>query len=96
MRPKLVFGENVNQAFQFAQTGNVEVAIIALSLGIVAEGGRYSLLPETVHEPIDQALGVVSSTRHEAQARSFAAFVNGPTGRPVMERYGFVLPPGGE
>ncbi len=96
LRPKLVPGENVNQALQFAQTGNVDVGIIALSLGIVADGGRQVRVPEELHEPIDQALGVVAGSAREAEARAFAAFVNGPVGRPVMERHGFVVPePGG-
>jgi molybdate transport system substrate-binding protein len=92
IQPKLVLGENVNQAFQFAQTGNVDVGIIALSLGIVAEGGRYTTIPQEMHNPIDQALGVVTATRYEKEARAFAEFVNGPIGRPIMEHYGFVLP----
>ena len=89
---KLVLGESVNQAFQFAQTGNVDVGIVALSLAMVGEGGRYARIPEELHPPIHQAMGVVSSTRNEAGARAFVEFVNGPVGRPIMERYGFTLP----
>jgi molybdate transport system substrate-binding protein len=92
VQSRVVFGENVNQAFQFAQTGNVDVGIIALSLGMAVDEGRYTIIPQELHSPIDQALGVVASTRHEREARSFAEFVNGPTGRPIMERYGFILP----
>lgn len=91
--PRLILGENVNQAFQFARTGNVDVGIIALSLGIAAEQGRYVVVAPELHDPIDQALGVVAGTSREAEARAFAGFVNGPLGRPIMERYGFVLPP---
>ena len=34
VKPKLVFGENVQQTLQYAQTGNVEAAMVALSLAI--------------------------------------------------------------
>jgi molybdate transport system substrate-binding protein len=34
---------------------------------------------------------VTTSSQPEA-ARAFAAFINGPEGRPIMQRYGFVLP----
>ncbi|HUG43917.1 MAG TPA: molybdate ABC transporter substrate-binding protein [Acidobacteriota bacterium] len=91
-QPKLVLGENVNQAFQYAQTGNVDVAVIALSLAIVAPGGRYRIVPQELHAPIDQTLGVVSSTSNEPEARRFSEFVNGPVGRPLLQRFGFVLP----
>ena len=88
VKPKLVFGENVQQALQFAQSGNAEVAIVALSLAIVSDGA-YLSIPTELHKPIDQAL-LVCSKRPEA-AR-FAQFVNSPTGRGIMRRYGFLLP----
>jgi molybdate transport system substrate-binding protein len=93
LQPKLILGENVAQTLQYAETGNVDVAIVALSLSIAAgDAGRYVLIPADLHRPLDQALAVVSSTRHEAQARQFATFVNSPAGREIMRRYGFILP----
>lgn len=93
LEPKLILGENVAQTLQYAETGNVDVAIVALSLSIAAgDEGRYVLVPAELHNPLDQALAVVGSTEHEAEARQFAAFVNSEAGREVMRRYGFILP----
>lgn len=95
VQPKLVLGENVRQTLQYAETGNVDVAIVALSLSAPAaagEPGRWTLIPQELHSPIDQALAVVGSTQHETAARAFAEFVNGPQGRPIMRKHGFVLP----
>jgi molybdate transport system substrate-binding protein len=97
VQSKLVLGENVRQTLQYAETGNVDVAIVALSLSAPAaaaagEPGRWTLIPQELHPPIDQALAVIKDTKHEAPARAFAAFVNGPQGRPIMRKYGFVLP----
>jgi molybdate transport system substrate-binding protein len=91
---RLILGEDVNQTFQYASTGNVDVAIVALSLALAPQhrGGRWAPVPAELHDPIDQAMGVVSSSRRPEVARAFVAFVNGPTGRPIMERYGFQLP----
>ena len=36
VQPKLVLGENVRQTLQYAETGNVDVAIVALSLSVPA------------------------------------------------------------
>ena len=88
VRPKLVFGDNIRQTLQFAETGNVEVAIVALSLSIQSRG-RWTLIPEELHKPIDQALAVIKSTKNEASARAFATFINGPQGREIMKKYGF-------
>jgi molybdate transport system substrate-binding protein len=97
VQPKLVLGENVRQTLQYAETGNVDVAIVALSLSVPAaasagQPGRWTLIPEDLHAPVDQALAVIRGTQHEAAARAFAAFVNGSQGRPIMRKYGFVLP----
>jgi molybdate transport system substrate-binding protein len=91
LQPRLVLGENVRDTLRFAETGNVDVAIIALSLAVQGTG-RWTLIPEDQHAPIDQALAVIAGTPHEAEARAFAAFINGERGREVMRRYGFVLP----
>ncbi|MCS7234422.1 MAG: molybdate ABC transporter substrate-binding protein [Armatimonadota bacterium] len=95
LRPKLVYGENVNQTLQLVQSGNADVGIVALSLALappVSRGGRFWLVPQRLHEPIRQAAGVVTRSVRPREARAFLAFVNGPEGRPVMRRYGFVLP----
>ena len=97
VQPKLVFGENVRQALQYAETANVDVAIVALSLTApaAAEGGVKgitALIPQDLHPPLDQTLAVIKGTPHEAAARAFAEFVNGPQGRPIMRKYGFILP----
>jgi molybdate transport system substrate-binding protein len=91
VKSRLVFGENVAQTLQFAESGNVDAAIIALSLS-TQSNGRWVLIPEELHKPLNQALAVISGTKHELEARRFAAFVNGAKGRPVMKKYGFILP----
>jgi molybdate transport system substrate-binding protein len=91
LQPKLVQAENVRQAFQFAETGNVDVGLVALSL-VVFAGGTYEVVPEELHEPIDQALAIVASSTHQSEARQFVAFLHGPKGREILLKYGFVLP----
>lgn len=88
VQPKLVYGDNIRQTLQFAQTGNVEVAIVALSLSIQSNG-RWTLIPEELHQPIDQGLGIMKSTKNEPAARAFAAFIISPQGKAIMKKYGF-------
>lgn len=91
VQSKLILGENVRQTQQYAETGNVDVAIVALSLS-VNKLGRWELIAQEQHQSLDQMLAVVKSTKHEAHARQFAAFINNVTGRQIMRKYGFVLP----
>ena len=88
---RLVFGENISQTLQYAETGNVDAAIVALSLSVSSKG-RWVLIPDQLHKPLNQTLAVIRSTRHEAEARRFANFINSAQGRPIMRKYGFILP----
>ena len=94
--PKLVFGENVQQTLQFAQSGNAEVAIVALSLATVS-GGKYEMIDPVNHLALDQALVVCKGSPEskgslQPVARTFTAFVNSEDGRAIMKRFGFLLP----
>ncbi|HKR14111.1 MAG TPA: molybdate ABC transporter substrate-binding protein [Pyrinomonadaceae bacterium] len=91
VRPKLVYGDNIRQTLQYAETGNVEVAIVSLSLSTESKG-RWVLIPEGLHKPIDQGMGVIKGTKNEAASRAFSDFVNGEKGREIMKKYGFTFP----
>jgi molybdate transport system substrate-binding protein len=91
VKPKLVYADNIRQTLQYAETGNVDVAIVALSLSQQSKG-RWTLVPEQLHLPIDQGLAVIKSTRDEQAARAFASFVTGPRGREILGKYGFAFP----
>ena len=88
VKPKLVYGDNIRQTLQFAETGNVEVAIVALSLSVQSKG-RWVLVPEELHKPINQGMGVIKDTKNEEAARAFTNFVTGPKGREILKKYGF-------
>ena len=88
VQPKLVYGDNVRQTLQYAQTGNVEVSIVPLSLSIPSNG-RWTLIPEDLHQPIDQGLAIMKSTKNEPAARAFIAFLSSPQGKAIMKKYGF-------
>lgn len=91
VQSKLVLGENVRQTLQFVQTGDAPAGIVALSVANVPEID-YTLIDDRLHQPLDQALGVVATSKHKEIAAAFAAFINGDQGRPIMRQYGFLLP----
>nr|BAL54441.1 molybdate transport system substrate-binding protein [uncultured Gammaproteobacteria bacterium] len=95
VKAKLVFGENVAQAAQFAETGSVEVGIIALSLALspnLQAKGRYWLVPEELHEPLEQGYVILKRAQRSPLARRFAEFVGSDAARAILRRYGFELP----
>ena len=75
---KLVYGENVAQAAQFVQTGNAQTGIIALSLALspeLAKRGSYALIPDTLHQPLEQGFIVTKRAAGNPLAQAFASFM---------------------
>jgi molybdate transport system substrate-binding protein len=91
---KLVYGENISQAAQFAQSGNAQAGIIAMSLAVspAMKNGKWWQISETLYPPIEQAGVVLKNATNKQPAREFMDFVKGPLGRQTLARYGFALP----
>src|SRR5207253_2590147 len=85
VKPRLVYGENIQQTLQFAQSGNADAAIVALSLAVVGDGVYFVIDPE-LFAPLDQALVVCKGGASAAGGKEFAAFVSSPDGRQIMRR----------
>jgi len=95
VEPKLVYGENIAHTAQFVQTGNAQVGIIALALAVNPEltsKGGYWLIPDKLHEPLEQGFIVTKRAVGNALAKRFADYMGSQPARAVMTKYGFVLP----
>jgi molybdate transport system substrate-binding protein len=95
VRSKLVLGENISQAAQFAQSGNAEVGILALSLALsptLKSAGRYFEIPASSYPPIEQAGAVVSASRQTALAHRFLAALKAPSAERTLGAFGFSVP----
>ena len=88
IEPKVIYGQNVSQAKQYAATGNAEVAFIPLALVKTGEGHVIEI-DERLHQPIDQSIAVIKTSPHQEDARRFLAFVLSPQGQTLLERYGY-------
>ena len=91
--PKLVLGDNIAQAAQFAVTGSVDAAIIAYSLTFtpqVAGAGTFARLPGEWHAPLLQRMALMKGAGDAAKA--FYAYVRSPPARAILRDCGFALP----
>lgn len=91
IQDKLVFGNNISDTLTLMVTGNADVGIVALSIAD-PQVVDYTLLDEALHNPLEQALTVVKSTKNEDLARAFAQLVVAEEGKAVLKKYGFVVP----
>jgi molybdate transport system substrate-binding protein len=91
VEPKLVFGENVQQAVQFVRSGSAEAGIVARSVSDTPDL-TWRLVDERLHAPLDQVAVVLARTKEPRAAAAFIEFVNSADGRVVMRQFGFLLP----
>jgi molybdate transport system substrate-binding protein len=94
IQPRLVLGENISQATQFATSGSTQGGIVAYSLALspaVAAQGSFALIPESWHQPLRQRMVLVRGA--SAATRAFYNHLQTPAAQTVMSRYGFAVPP---
>lgn len=85
---RIVFAQSISMAQQYADSGNADVAVTALSLAI-GSGGTWLELDESLHRPIEQGLVVLSGAPYRAAAERFAAFLTGPNGQAILNEFGY-------
>lgn len=92
VKAKLVLGENIAQAAQYAATGAADVGLLAYSLALSPElrhQGKFYLIPAAAHTPLQQSYVLLKRARGNAGAAAFAAFMATPVARQALHKYGF-------
>jgi molybdate transport system substrate-binding protein len=89
LRPRLVMGQDIGQAYTFVQTGNAELGLVAWAQIKQPRGeipGSYWLVPESLHRPIEQEAVLL---RDVPAARALLEFIKGPEAREIIRSYGY-------
>jgi len=89
VKDRILYGENVRQALEYASSGNAEAAVVAWSL-VLDRGGV--LVAAELHAPIRQSGGVVNRSVHKEAAMAFQRFLVSAEGRALLGRCGFQAP----
>jgi molybdate transport system substrate-binding protein len=92
---KIVTGENISQAAQFAQIGNADVGIVSLSLALsppMMKDGRYILIDAASHKPLEQSFVILKSAAAKPGVHGFATFMGSREAREILKKYGFTVP----
>ena len=93
LQAKIVFGENVGQAFAMAETRNAEIGLVALSAAVAYTGtATYVPVPPEYHGPIRQDAILLNRGRDNPAALAFVDFLRGTDARRIIAEAGFELP----
>jgi len=75
---RVVIGENITQTWQFAATGNADLAFVALSQ-VLGDDGRISgsswRVPQSMYDPIEQGAVIIASTHEKNAATAFTTWL---------------------
>ncbi len=94
LQPKFVQGENVAQTYQFAASGNADLAFVALAQiwkdGRISEGSAW-IVPASLHAPIRQDAILLNRGRDRTAAVALLAYLRSDASRAVIQSYGYQL-----
>jgi molybdate transport system substrate-binding protein len=81
VEPKIVYGENVRQALQFAESGNVDAVITSWTL----LNTKGTLLPAEWHAPIRQTGAVIKASKQADAGRRFLKFLLSAEAQKILK-----------
>jgi molybdate transport system substrate-binding protein len=95
VQSKLVTGESIAQTYQFAASGNAEMAFIALSQvtkdGKVT-GGSWWMVPAHMYNPIRQSAVLLTAAKDKAATQAFLAYLKSEKAVTIIRNFGYGLP----
>jgi molybdate transport system substrate-binding protein len=89
LKPKIVTGSSITQAYQYVQTGAAELGFVALSQVINETGGSRWVVPAADHTPIDQQAVLLKTGSDSIAAKAFLQFLKGKDAKAIIKRYGY-------
>ena len=93
LKGRLVYGENVGQAYALVYSGNAEAGLVARALlGDLPDRTDYWLIPADHHSPILQDLVLLTRGADNPAARAFIEFLRSAAALAVIRSQGYEAP----
>ena len=89
LKPRIVQGASITQAFQYVQTGAAELGFVALSQVVSERGGSRWVVPASSHTPIEQQAVLLKTGANSEAAKAFMAFLKSGEAKAIIRRYGY-------
>ncbi len=95
LKPRMVFGENIAQTYQFVHSGNAQLGFVARAQ-VMADGrlsaGSAWPVPQTMHPPIRQDAVLLDRGRDNPAATALLAYLRSAPVRALIRSHGYALP----
>ncbi|MEH6434024.1 molybdate ABC transporter substrate-binding protein [Massilia sp. DD77] len=92
VQPRIVQGESIAQAYQFASTGNAELGFVALAQ--VWRDGKFTagsgwIVPAHLHQPIRQDAVLLAKGRANPAASALLAYLRSAKAQALIRSFGY-------
>ena len=92
VQPRIVQGENIAQAWQFASTGNAELGFVAQAQ--VWRDGKFTsgsgwIVPATMHEPIRQDAALLAKGAKNPAAQALLQYLRTDKAKALIRTFGY-------
>ena len=91
LKPRLAIAENIAQTAQYAESGNAQAGLISLTLAnspALRAAGSFIRIPTDAYPPIQQAAVILKSSKQQALARAFLAWLTSPAVQQQLNSFG--------
>lgn len=91
LRPRIVMGQNVGQAYALVASGNAPLGLVAVSqlTGGAAPAGAVWTVPQAAHAPIRQDAVLLAAGADNAAARVFLEFLRSAKAAGMIAEFGY-------
>jgi molybdate transport system substrate-binding protein len=92
---RLVLGENISQAAQFAESGNAQAGFVALAHAAspaMRGKGKYWIVPAEDYPALAQGVVILAHSQHKKEATDFLDYFKTKEVGDLLKTYGFTLP----
>lgn len=91
LKAKLVMAKDVRECLMYAERGEVDGAFVYRTDALLARTVAILFtVPPQLYPPVTYPVAQTLSGAGNADAVAFLAYLQGPTGRAVLEKYGFM------
>lgn len=94
LQPKLIYGENIAQTYQFVASGNAELGFVALSQimkqGRIEQGSAW-IVPDHLYSPIRQDAVMLANGRGNPAAEALLRYLKTQKAAAIIRSFGYKL-----
>lgn len=91
LQPRIVQGQNIGQTYQFVQTGNAQLGLVALGQVARSQEGSRWVVPQAFYAPIKQDAVLLQQGENNPAAKAFLAFLQSDRASGIIHSYGYAI-----